>query len=200
MGLARAKYGVPPSSPAKVRIVASHPDNKIKTAMMEEERGSSSTTMVMADNVGRRGGRRPSHRRWRLEAVLPSSALPPSRDDGGLRGTQKPVTHHANAVANAAAPARCMVAGAIPSRTRKTKAEAERTTTTTTRTAWTTPASAISRPQGGFNNQQGREMAAEGSEVGADGSTMMRRWSRQMTTPGAAALAGSRSSSPPLPS
>jgi len=169
---AGAEAGAPSSSPAEVHIVASHPDNEIATAMMEEKGGRSSATMVMADNDGGRGDRRPSRRRWQLEVVLPSSALPPSRDGGGLRGAQKPVARRANAVADAIAPARCTVAGAAASHGRKTRAEAE-TTTATTRTARTTPASAISRRQGGFNNQQGLEAATEGSGVGADGRTMM---------------------------
>ena len=171
-GLAGAEAGAPPSSPAEVRVVASHPDNEIATKMMEEKGGRSSATMVTADDDGGRGDRRPSRRRWRLEVILPSSALPPSRDDGDLRGAQKPVARRTNAVANAIAPEICTVAGAAASHGRKTKAEAE-TTSATTRTARTTPASAISRRQGGFNNQQGREVATEGSGVGADGRTMM---------------------------
>ncbi len=128
--------------------------------------------MVTADDEGGRGDRRPSRRRWRLKVILPSSALLPSRDDGGLRGAQKPVARRANAVANTIAPARCTVAVAAASHGRKTKAEAE-TTFAMTRTARTMPASAISRRQGGFKNQQGWEVATEGSGVGADGRTMM---------------------------
>ena len=62
-GIAWAKAGVPPSSPPKVRIVTSHPDNKIATLMMEEEGGGPSTTMVTADDNGRRGGCCPSRHR-----------------------------------------------------------------------------------------------------------------------------------------
>ncbi len=171
-GLAGAEAGAPPSSLAEVRIVASHPDNEIATKMMEEKGGRSSATMVTADDDGGCGNRCPSRRRWRIEVILPSSALLPSRDDGGLRGAQKPVARRANAVTNAIGPARCTVAGAAASHGRKTKAEAE-TSLATTWTARTTPASAISRCQGGFNNQQGREVATEGSGVGADGRTRM---------------------------
>ena len=170
--LAGAKAGAPPSSPAEVRVVVSHPDNEIVMAMMEKKGGRLSATMVTADNDGGRGDHRPSRRRWRLKVILPSSALPPSRNDGRLRGTQKPVACCVNAVTNAITPERCTVAGATASHKRKTQAEAE-TTTTTTRTARTTPALAISRHQGGFNNQQGREVATEGSRVGTDGRTMM---------------------------
>jgi hypothetical protein len=157
-GLAGAEAGAPPFSPAKVRIVMSHPNNKIAMAMVEEEGGGSSTMMVTADNDGGRGGRHPSCRRWRLEVVLPSSALLPSCNDGNLRGAQKPVAHRANAIANAVAPARCTMTGAAASCGRKTKAEAETMTATTrtTRMARTTLVLAISRRQGGFNNQQGR--------------------------------------------
>ena len=129
--------------------------------MMEEEGGGSSTTMVAADDAGGHGGHCPSCRRWRLEVILPSSALPPSCDDGGLRGKQKQVARCSNSVANAVAPARCTSAGATAYRARKTKVEAVTTTTTMTRTAWTMPVLAISRRQGGFNNQQGRESATE---------------------------------------
>ena len=76
--------------------------------------------MVTADDDGGRGDRRPSRRRWQLEVVLPSSALPPSRDGGGLRGAQKPVARRMNAVANAIAPAICTVAGAAASHGRET--------------------------------------------------------------------------------
>ena len=76
--------------------------------------------MVLADDAGRRGGRRPSRRHWRLKVVLLSSALPPSRDHDGLRGTQKPFARRSNAVANTVAPARCLVAGATSSCARKT--------------------------------------------------------------------------------
>ena len=123
MGLAGAKAGVPPSSLAKVCIVASHPDDKIATAMMEDEGGVLSVMMVMADDASGRGGHCPSCRHWQLKVALPSSTLPPSC--GGLRGAQKPVVHCSNAVANAVVPARCTVAGAVTSRGRKTKAEAE---------------------------------------------------------------------------
>ncbi len=129
-----------------------------------------------------------------------SSALLPSRDNGGLRGAQKPVERCANAVANVVPPVRC----------KKTKAEVEAETTTATtwmaRTARTVPALAISRHQGGFINQQGQEVATEGSGVGADGRTMMQQWSRQMMTAcvvavaQAAAVGGSSLSSPPPPS
>ena len=171
---------------------------------MEEEGGGSSATMITADDDARRGNHRPSCCHWRLKVVLPSSALLPSCDDGGLRGAQKPVARCANVVTDAVAPVRCAVVGAAASRERKTKAEKETTTarTRTIRTARTTLASAISRRQGEFNNQQGWEAATEGSGVGADGRAMMRQWSRQTTTAGAAAIAqakavgGSRSSSP----
>ena len=166
--------------------------------------------MVAEDDAGGCGCCCPSRRRWRLEVVLPSSALPPSCNNGGLRGAPKPVVRCANSVSNAVAPARCMVGGAAASLARKTKAETETTMTTTTttptRSAQTTPLLAISRRQGGFNNQQGREAATEGSEVGAEGSTIMRLWSWRTTTAGAAAvgqaaaIGSSRSSSPPPPS
>ena len=212
-GLAKAEAGAgaPPSSPAKVCIVTLHPDNEIATVMMDEEGGGLSATMVTADDDGERGDHRPSHRRWRLEVILPSSALPPSCNGGGLRGPQKPITSPANAVANAVASARWAAVGAMASRGRKTKAEAE-TTTATTRTTWTartarmTLASAISHRQGGFNNQQGQEAATESSGVGADGRTMMQQWLQRTTTAGAAAVAqaaavgGLRLSSPPPPS
>ena len=150
MGLTRAEAGVPPSSPPEVRIVASHPNNEIATAMMDEEGGGLSATMFMADNDGGCGDCHPSCRRWRLKVVL---ALPPSCNDSGLRGTQKPVACCANAFADAVAPARCMAAGAAASHGSKTKVEAEaETTTATTRTARTAPALAISCRQGGFNN------------------------------------------------
>jgi hypothetical protein len=122
---------------------------------------------------------------WRLQVILPSSALLPSHDDGGLSGAQKPVARCSNSVANAVMPARCTAAGAAASHGRKTKAEM----TTTTRTAWMTPALVISHCQGGFNNQQWQEAATEGSGVGADRSTMMRQWLRQTTTVGGAAIA-----------
>ena len=167
--------------------------------------------MVMVDDDGGRGKCCLSRRRCRLKVVLPSFALPPSCNDGGLRGAQNPVARCANAVANAVAPARCAAVGAAASRRRKTKAEAA-TMTATTRTtrmaqmARTTLASAISHRQGGFNNQQGREGATEGSGVSADGRTMMQQWLQQTTTAGTAAIAqaaavgGSRSSSPFPPS
>ena len=144
---------MPPSSPTKVLIVTLHPDNEIATAMMEEEGGGSSATMVMMGDDGGRGNRRPSHRRWRLKVILPSSALLPSHDDSGLRGTQKSIARQLNTVANAVAPARCAAAGTGASHGRKTKAEAETTvamtrTTRTAWTAWTTLASAISHRQG----------------------------------------------------
>ena len=172
-GLAGAKAGATPSSPAKVRIVASHPNGKIRTAMMEEEGGGLSTTMVAADDAGGRGGRRPRRRCWRLKVVLLSSAPPPSCNDGCFRGTQKPVAHRLNAIADAIAPARCTAAGAAASPVRKVEAEIMTAMTRTTRTARTMPALAISCRQGGFNNQQGWEAATEGSGVGADGRTMM---------------------------
>ena len=102
---------MPPSSPAEVRIIVLHPDNKIATAMIKEEGGGLSATMVAADNAGRRGSRRPSRCCWQLKIVLTSSALMPSCNNGGLRGTQKPVARCLNSVANAVAPARCMVYG-----------------------------------------------------------------------------------------
>ena len=155
-------------------------------------------------------GRCPSRRRWQLEVVLPSSALLPSRDNGSLKSTQKPVVRCSNSIADAVAPARCTTASATASRGRKMKGEAETTMTTTmrtmTQTARTTPASAISRRQGGFNNQQAREPATEGSGVGTVGSSIMQQWLRQTTTVGAAAVAqaavvgGLRLSSPPPPS
>ena len=182
MGLAGAKAGAPPSTPAKVRIVASHPDNEIATAMMEEEGGCLSATMVAAGDADGHGGRRPGRRRWQLKVVLPSSALPPSCNDGGLRGAQKPVAHCLNAIADAVVPARCTEVGTAASRARKTKAEAEAETTTgttwTTQTARTTPVLEISCHQGGFNNQQGQEAVTEGSGVGPDGRMMMRQWLR----------------------
>ena len=145
-----------------------------------------------------------------VDGLRSSSALLPSRDNGGLRGAQKPVARRADAVANALTPARCMAPGAAVSCRRKTKAEVEAETTTATawtaRTARTAPALAISRRQGGFINQQGQEVATEGSRVGADGRTMMHQWSRQMTAARAAAVAqaaavgDSRLSSPPPPS
>ena len=91
MGLAGAKPGALPSSPAKVLIVALHPNNKIATAMMEEEGGGSSAMMATADDDGGRGDHHPSRCRWRLDVVLPSSTLPPSCNDSGLRGAQKPI-------------------------------------------------------------------------------------------------------------
>ena len=75
-------------------------------AMMEEEGGSSSATMVTADDAREHGGLRPSRRRWRLKVVLPSSALPPFCDNGGFRGAQKLVGRCSNAVADTIAPAR----------------------------------------------------------------------------------------------
>ena len=85
--LAGAKARVPPSSPAKLRIVASHPnDKKIAATMTEEDGGGTTVTMVAVDNDGGRGGRRPNPCHWRLEVILLSPALPPFCDDGGSRG------------------------------------------------------------------------------------------------------------------
>ena len=89
-GLARAEAGVPPSSPAKLCIAASHHNNKIATMMTEEDGGGASATIAVEDNNSRNDGRHPSQSRWRREVVLPSPALPPSRDNGGSRGAQKP--------------------------------------------------------------------------------------------------------------
>ena len=145
--------------------------------MTEEEGGGASAMMIVAYDNGGRGDRRPSHRHWWLEFVLPSPVLPPSRDDSGLRGAPKPVARCANAVSDTIVPARCTVAGATASCGRKKKAEAETTTmTTTTRTTRKMPVPAISRRQGGFNNQQGWEVAMEGNGVGTDGRTMMAIW------------------------
>ena len=93
--------------------------------------------------------RRPSPKP-RLEVILPSPALPPSRDGGGSRGAQKPVARCASAFANAATLARCTAAGVEASCGGKTKAKAEvevevETTKTATRTARTTLAPATSR-------------------------------------------------------
>ena len=74
---------------------------------MEEEGGGSSATMVTADDDGGHGGRHPSRCHWQLEVVLPSSALPPSHNEGGLRGAQNTILRRANAVANAILPTRC---------------------------------------------------------------------------------------------
>ena len=120
-GLAGAEAGAQPSSPIEVHIIALHPNNQIATAVMEDEGGGLSATMVTADNDGRRGNRRPTHHCWRLEVVLPSSALPRSRDNSGLRGAQKPFARCAYAVADAVAPARRTAAGAAEFRGRKTK-------------------------------------------------------------------------------
>ena len=65
-GLAGAKAGARPSSPAEVRIVAAHHDDEIATAMMEEKGDGLSATMVVADDASGRGGRRPSRCHWRL--------------------------------------------------------------------------------------------------------------------------------------
>jgi hypothetical protein len=86
-GLAGAEAGAPPSSPTKLRIVASHPNNKkIAMTMTEEDEGGTSVTMVVADNNGGRGDRHPNCHRWRFGVVLSSHALPPSCNDGGSRG------------------------------------------------------------------------------------------------------------------
>ena len=76
-------------------------------AMMEDEGGVSSATIVTAGDDGGHGNRRPNRHRWQLKVVLPSSALPPSHYDSGLRGVQKPVARRVNVLANAVAPARC---------------------------------------------------------------------------------------------
>ena len=149
MGLAGAEAGALPSSPAELCIVASHPNKGIAMAMMEEEGGGSSAMMVAADDDGGRGRRRLIRRRWRLEVVLPSSALPPSCNDGGLKGAQKPVARCVNAVANAVAPARCTAAGATASRGRKMKAKAKAEAETATTTTWTAGNLTISKGRRG---------------------------------------------------
>ncbi len=91
-GLTGAKAGAPPSSPTELCTVMTHSNNKkIVTVMTEEDGGVTSVMMVAVDNNGGWGGRRPNRRRWRLEVVLPSPALPPSHKDCGSRGAQKPV-------------------------------------------------------------------------------------------------------------
>ena len=82
-------------------------------------------TMVAADDRGRHGSHCLSHHHWRLKGLLPSPALSPARKDSGLRGTQKPVARHANAVADAVAPARCTVMGTAASCGRMTKTKTE---------------------------------------------------------------------------
>ena len=70
-GLTGAEAGAPPSSPAKLRIAALHPnDKKIVMAMMEEDGGITSVTMVAADNDGGCGGHCPNR-------GLRSSSPPP---------------------------------------------------------------------------------------------------------------------------
>ena len=60
-GLTGAEAGAPPSSPIKLHMVASHPnDKKIVTAMTEEDGGVTSVPMVAADDNGGRRGRRPN--------------------------------------------------------------------------------------------------------------------------------------------
>ena len=226
-GLTGTKAEALPSSPAKVRIAVLHPDDKIVTAMMDEEGGGSRATMVTAEDDGKRGNHRLSRRCWRLKVVLPSSALLPSHNDGGLRGPQKPVARRTNAVADAVTSVRCTAVGVAASRGTKTKVEAEADAEATTATAWLTrmarmarmaqtawtartaqtmPVLAVSRRQGVINNWQGQEAATDGSRVGADGRVMMHQWSRQTTTTSVAAFAqaaticGSRLSSPPPPS
>ena len=120
-GLTGAEAGAPPSSPAKLRIAALHPNDK-KNSDGDDGGGR---RHHQCDN-GCGGQRR--RVQWplpepRLKVVLPSPTLLPSRNDGGLRGAHKPVAYCASAFANAAAPARCMAAGMEAScREKKTKA------------------------------------------------------------------------------
>ena len=87
MVLAGAEAWAPPSSPAKLHIVALHPnDKKIAITMPEEDGGGTDVTMVAVDNDDGRGGRRQNRRHWRLKVVLPSPALPPSCNNSGSRG------------------------------------------------------------------------------------------------------------------
>ena len=95
--LARAQAGAPPSSPTKVHIVGLHPNNKIATAMMEEEGSGLSALMVTANDNRGCGGRCPSRRHLRLKVVLPSPTLLTSYGNGGQRGAQRPVVRCTNA-------------------------------------------------------------------------------------------------------